>query len=1136
MPDLFSAERSCPAGYRFHKLEVYNWGTFDSSLGQIYSMRPQGQSALLIGQNGSGKSTLVDALLTLLVRPVVRNYNVAAGAHKQERDERSYIKGAYGRFSRDEDNRGEVRFLRTGVGHYSALLACFRNERTDQAFTLAQVLYLDAEGRADKIYCFAAEERSLSEVCAGLTTTDKLRQQLVKRGFRATTNYSEYHGWFVKATGVLPKAMDMFNQTVAVKDIQSLNRFIREHMLEAKAWGDRVDDLLTHFAQLTEAHQSLVRIRDEFKSLEPIADKGGEYAAGAKKLEAAQQVLDASTSFFRHKTIELFGPACEIWREDSKRTSMRRDQLAMDFAAANEECRRLTNEIEQAGGERLRQIPLLIENHVHKAATKREAHQRFDAALRVLKISETIRDAATFADLQGRLSSLRAELEEQLATGDARRVTLAIERRELEDRMQMDRRELETLQKRQGNLPQRAVELRQQLCEDLRLEEKELPFAAELIAVKLEQRDWESTIELVLKNFALSLLVPQRLYPQVSSYVERTRLLDARGQGQRLVYLRVGERAQARPRPILHTQSLLQKLDFREGNPLLPWVKAELEVRFDFRCCDTIEEFQSEHEHAVTRERHIKFHAGRHEKDDRDRATDARAFVLGWDNREKKRRLVESIQQGEQELQRLDAKIDVLTKKIIQWRDRQAAIQQLAAFGDFASIDYSADEHEIASLTREKQQLEEASDSIRVLKQRLAEAQSRAVAAQAERDQVIGRVNDLEKRIRDGEQLLANARKHVAERQKEGNWERQSARFPEIEKRFGSEALTCDNLLAKEPCFKEEQRAIWDRYREALEPLKDSICSAMGRFLRDFPAERHDLDVGIEYLEGYLGLRQQIEREDLPRHERRFKERLDEKVIHEIGILAGELRAETGEIRAKIDLLNKSLRVVEYRPGTHMRLEPREVRDADIGEFQTSLKECLSGTFEGTAEANEARYVRIEKLIVRLRDDTRWRDKVTDVRRWFDFAAREIEDDSGKERNYYEESTGQSGGEKAKLAFTILVAAIAYQYDLDPEKPADNRFHFVVVDEMFSKVDDQYANYALQLFRNFGLQLLIVAPLDAKARVTEPYVGCYLHAVKDAATNHSEILCMTAREFQDVIDLQGNGTANYEEKPRRAAR
>src|SRR4051812_31878368 len=124
MDDFFFSERPAKnRGLRLQKLEAYNWGTFDSSHGEVHVIRPAGQSTLLVGRNGSGKSTLVDALLTLLVRPVVRNYNVAAGAQKQERDERSYIKGAYGRFSRDEDNRADIHYLRPEGSRYSALLA-----------------------------------------------------------------------------------------------------------------------------------------------------------------------------------------------------------------------------------------------------------------------------------------------------------------------------------------------------------------------------------------------------------------------------------------------------------------------------------------------------------------------------------------------------------------------------------------------------------------------------------------------------------------------------------------------------------------------------------------------------------------------------------------------------------------------------------------------------------------------------------------------------------------------------------------------------------------------------------------------------------------------------------------------------
>jgi uncharacterized protein YPO0396 len=78
-------------------------------------------------------------------------------------------------------------------------------------------------------------------------------------------------------------------------------------------------------------------------------------------------------------------------------------------------------------------------------------------------------------------------------------------------------------------------------------------------------------------------------------------------------------------------------------------------------------------------------------------------------------------------------------------------------------------------------------------------------------------------------------------------------------------------------------------------------------------------------------------------------------VIHEIGLLNGAFQSERTEIVSKIDLLNQSLRQLEYRPGTFMRLEPREVRDPEILGFRDALRECLAGTFEGTLEADEAR-------------------------------------------------------------------------------------------------------------------------------------------------------------------------------------
>lgn len=85
-----ASNNSIPSpGFRLQRLEVRNWGTFHD---KVHILDLAGQTALLIGENGSGKSTLVDALLTLLVPKMKRNYNLSAGgAKKKERDEKTYV-------------------------------------------------------------------------------------------------------------------------------------------------------------------------------------------------------------------------------------------------------------------------------------------------------------------------------------------------------------------------------------------------------------------------------------------------------------------------------------------------------------------------------------------------------------------------------------------------------------------------------------------------------------------------------------------------------------------------------------------------------------------------------------------------------------------------------------------------------------------------------------------------------------------------------------------------------------------------------------------------------------------------------------------------------------------------------------
>ena len=135
MNQLFDMRPERP-GYRLQRFELYNWGTFDSSSGQVFRFEPEGRTSLLVGHNGSGKSTLVDAITTLLGNN--RNYNLAAGAKSRERTPKSYIKGAFDRVA-DESQSSVVRFLRPKGNHLSAISGVFRDERLDKTFTVTQI-------------------------------------------------------------------------------------------------------------------------------------------------------------------------------------------------------------------------------------------------------------------------------------------------------------------------------------------------------------------------------------------------------------------------------------------------------------------------------------------------------------------------------------------------------------------------------------------------------------------------------------------------------------------------------------------------------------------------------------------------------------------------------------------------------------------------------------------------------------------------------------------------------------------------------------------------------------------------------------------------------------------------------------
>jgi uncharacterized protein YPO0396 len=328
------------------------------------------------------------------------------------------------------------------------------------------------------------------------------------------------------------------------------------------------------------------------------------------------------------------------------------------------------------------------------------------------------------------------------------------------------------------------------------------------------------------------------------------------------------------------------------------------------------------------------------------------------------------------------------------------------------------------------------------------------------------------------------------------------ASFIETLEQVRSDALG-EHHLSVESCDNREQDTRgWlqdkiDAEDKTLKRLRDKVIAAMITFKDEFKLETSEFDASIDADFEYRNLLAQLGRDDLPRFEARFKELLNVNTINEIANFNGQLARERATIKERIGLINESLTQIDYNPGRYIELEADTSLDAEIRDFQSELRACTEDTLTGSEDAqySEAKFLQVKTIIDRFRGrdglselDRRWTAKVSDVRNWYTFAASERWRHDQKEHDHYSDSGGKSGGQKEKLAYTVLAASLAYQFGLEWGAERSRSFRFVVIDEAFGRGSDESAEYGLRLFAQLNLQLLIVTPLQ-KIHIIEPHVA-----------------------------------------------
>lgn len=1099
--------------FRLARFEVLNWGTFD---GRVWKIEPNGENALLTGDIGSGKSTLVDALTTLLVPPRKITYNKAAGAEARERSLYSYVRGEYRSVSNELTGGAQAQALR-GENSYSVILGVFADRGLDRSVTVAQVFWLrDGERNPSRFYIVADGALAIAEHFSEFgADIQNLRKRL--RADRRVTHFDSFEEYGARLRRELgiphPQALDLFYQTVSMKSVGNLTDFVRRHMLEADDTGERIRALLSNFENLNRAHDAVVRARDQVERLTPLVVDGDRLEAQETETSALRRARDALAAWFAGHRVLLLAHKIEELEFDKRKLEQRLERDKARLSELSLQRTDLRAAIELQGGGRIREI----EADIQRKQAERERQKKDEEDYRRLCGALGLKPGAT---LEAFLASTRAaelrrkEVDTEKQRVDRLAIDKAVEFREGENREKALSDEIQSLKSRKSNIPAESIRIRQALAEALNVDPEELPFVGELLQVRSDEAIWEGAIERLMHGFALSLLVPDALYAQVSHYVDRTHLHG------RLVYLRVRDEALRPSARSASPQSVVRKLAIKLDSAFYTFLERELVEQFDYICCDSLEEFRRL-PRAITRNGLIKTHDRRHEKDDRHRLDERSRYVLGWDNRAKLKALQTEHDEIRQRLLVTTGEREQFKKQSETYEQQLRAADRLLELKDYARIDWRGTAAAIQKLEDEKRALEASNDQLRTLREQLEKLDRDYATVDQQKESTNRELGGVLDRLGQSQQdrsaaLEENAALPEIEK---------TTSFPLLEERklqvLGEQELELRVLENQQRRMREALQIKIDADDKVAARLREKIVEHMQLYKAGYPAESVEMDARTEALPEYRRKLQVLRNDDLPRFETRFKELLNKETINSMAAFQAHLQKRRHEIEEKIRIINASLRSIEYdrSQGTYIELVSLISPDPEVRDFQIDLRACISGGDESGEFYTEQKFLQVKALVERFAGregqadlDDRWAAKVTDVRNWFEFGATERWRANGTEREFYRDSSGKSGGQKEKLAYTILAAALAYQFGLDDTSARKRRFRFVVIDEAFGRGSDESTRYGLELFKKLDLQPLIVTPLQ-KIAVIEDYVAA-VHFVHNEGGANSMVQNLTIEEYR----------------------
>lgn len=1016
----------------------------------------------------------------LLTPPSLVDFNAAARESERSGRDRSlvsYVRGAWA--DQQDADSGEIatQYLRKGAT-WTALALEYRSAQ-GEVVSLVRLFWIAGNGNAaaDVRKHFMVAQRPF-DIATELDGFDLDLRRLKQRLGDDVHHFDSFSGYAERFRHLLgignEMALRLLHKTQSAKNLGDLNVFLRSFMLEQPRTFEAADRLVEDFAELDGAHQAVVTARRQVETLAPAREH---YAALLQLRRASGELRDlqlGADSYREQRRLRLLD--ARLLELDTQDRGLAGEEGQRREALDNheEKLADLERQRREQGGERIDELERERER-VERERDQR-ASKRAQAEHACHRLGQALAGSAHgFAE---QVATARRCLEDghaQAAALDERIGERIVAASGQEKRFAEVRAEIETLKRNPSNIPAPMQALRARLCADTGLAEAALPFVGELLQVREDQTAWRGAIERVLHGFAQSLLVDDAHYPQVADWINRTHL------GGRLVYYRVRRNERWNPRePEL--RSLLRKLDLRD-HVFRGWLDNELGKRFDYACVDSAAALRNA-DKAITREGQVKHPGERYEKDDRRAIGDRRHWLLGFNSQDKLKLFEREALELAQAIATRDSDVAALRAQRDDARQAQLACHTLVNLG-WDEIDVAPRLQRLDDIAMQLRQLREGDRNLRELGEAIDNARRLRDHGKRSYEDVRVERGQLA-RERSG---LEHKRESCAERVAQGA----ASPFQSqgLEQRLATlPPLSLDNLDGH---FRTLERGLaeqLEQYQQQDSQRAQKLLDCFRRYCQQWPEDSGDFTVSLDSAEDFLARLRRLESDGLPQHEARFFELLQTQSKNNLVALQRHTGEAHKSIRQRMEEVNASLEQVPFNRGTLLTIDLSDRRLPEVQEFQQQLRDVLNHHQTEDRAVAEAQFATLRTLVQKLGAQEpelrRWREQVLDVRLHVEFIGVELDANTRTQVEIYRSGAGKSGGQRQKLATTCLAAALRYQ--LGGEDGAPPRYAAVVLDEAFDKADNEFTTLAMNIFENFGFQMVVATPLKS-VMTLEPFIG-----------------------------------------------